>query len=84
MKPDPEKGVKCYVNAQSLGEWNQYEGKDPGLFLFRMVYVIIYDNFLIIWVRRIQTEITLSTPEAEYISISQEMRDVLPFVNLIN
>ena len=84
MKPDPEKGVKCYVNAQSLGEWNKYEGKDPGLFLFRMVYVIIYDNFLIIWVRRIQTEITLSTPEAEYISISQEMRDVLPFVNLIN
>ena len=31
-----------------------------------------------------QTEIALSTTEAEYIALSQAMRDVIPFVNIIN
>ena len=33
--------------------------------------------------RRIQTEIALSITEAEYISLSQAMRDVLPFVSIM-
>jgi len=30
------------------------------------------------WVSRLQTEIALSTTEAEYIALSQAMRDILP------
>ena len=30
-----------------------------------------------------QTEITLSTTEAEYVALSQSMRDVIPFLGLI-
>ena len=36
MKPDPEKGIKCYVGAKFAGRWNQEEVKDPGLVLPRM------------------------------------------------
>ena len=35
MKPDPENGVKFYVDADFVGGCNQEEGKDPGLFLSR-------------------------------------------------
>ena len=83
MKPDTEKEIECYVDADFAGGWNQEEDKDPGLVLSRIGYVIIYANFPIIWVIRIQIEIALITMEAEYISLSQTMRDVLPFVSLI-
>ena len=61
LKLYPEKGIKCYVGAYFEGGWNQEEGKDPGSVLSRMGYVITYAKCLIIWARRIQTEITLST-----------------------
>ena len=55
MKPDPEKGIKCYVDAGFAGGWNQEEGKDPGSVLSRTGYVITYANCPIILARRIQT-----------------------------
>ena len=44
---------------------------------------VTYDKYLVIWTSRIQIEIALSTKEAEYIALSQSMRDVLPFVSLM-
>ena len=44
MKQDPEKGIKCYVDANFAGGWNQEEGEYPTLFLFRTVYIINYTN----------------------------------------
>ena len=43
----------------------------------------MYNNCPIEWASQIQTEISLSTEEAEYISLSQAMREVLPFVSLM-
>ena len=42
-----------------------------------------YINFPIVWARRIQTEIELSTTEEGYIVIYQSIRVVLTFVGLI-
>ena len=55
MKPDPEKGVECSVDADFAGEWNQEEGKDPGSVPSRMGYIITYANSPIIWAIQIQT-----------------------------
>ena len=63
------------MDAEFFGGWNQEEVKDP--------YIISYANSPIIWVSWIQTEIGLSTKEAEIIDFSQVMRDVLPFVILM-
>jgi len=35
------------------------------------------------WLSKLQTEIALSTTEAEYIALSQAMREVIPFMNLM-
>ena len=83
MKPYIEKGIECYVDDDSVGGWSQEEGKDIGLGLSIMGYVITYANYPIIWASRIQTKIAFSTTEVEYIDISQVTRDVLPFVSLM-
>ena len=55
MKPDPEKGIELYVDADFAVRWNQEEGKDPVSFLSRTGYAITYDNRPIIWVFYLQT-----------------------------
>ena len=46
-------------------------------------YVIMYANSPILWVSRLQTEIALSTAEAEYIALSQALCDVIPLITLL-
>ena len=75
--------IECYVGADFSGGWNQEKGKYPGPFLSRTGYLITYANFPIIWAIRLQTEIALSTKEAEYIAHFQAMRGVLPFVSIM-
>ena len=43
----------------------------------------MYANCPIHWVRRLQTEIALSTAEAEYIALSQALRNVIPLITLV-
>ena len=46
-------------------------------------YVIKYAGCPITFVSKLQTECALSTREAEYIALSQAMRDVIPTVQLL-
>ena len=48
-----------------------------------MEYVITYAGCPVLWRIRLQTEISLSTTETEYISIRQAMREVIPFIALM-
>ena len=43
----------------------------------------MYTGCPILWVSRLQTEVALSTMEAEYITLSQAMHDLIPFMNLV-
>ena len=83
MKDEPEKVIECYMDTDFSGGWNQEEGKDIRLVLSIMGYVSIYANCLIIWTSRLQTEMALSRREAEFIGLSQAIRDLLPFVSLM-
>ena len=70
------------MDSDFAGGWNKEDGKQSRLVLSRTGYIITYVIFPIIWVIWLQTEIALGTMEAEYISLSKSMRDVLPFVSL--
>ena len=83
LKLDLEKGIESYVDVNFIVGWNQEEGKEPGSFLSRTGYIIIYANCPIIWASRIHPEIALSTTEAEYIYLLQAMRYALPFFSLM-
>jgi len=46
--------------------------------------VILFANCPVLWVSKLQTEVALSTTEAEYIALSQAMRDIIPMRALLS
>jgi len=38
----------------------------------------------VVWVSKLQTEVALSMTEAEYIALSQAMRDLIPLLGLLD
>jgi len=47
------------------------------------VYIVFFSGCPIVWSSRLQTEIALSTTEAEYIALSQATREVIPLMNTL-
>ena len=82
-KPDPTKGLECYVDADFAGGWSSGDHTNPECVLSRTGFVIMYAGCPITWCSKLQTEIALSTTESEYIALSQAMREVIPFMNLM-
>ena len=81
--PDVKKGVQCYVDADFAGGWDKADANNPENVLSRTGYIIFYYGCPVIWCSKLQTEIALSTAEAEYIALSQATREVIPLVNLL-
>ena len=82
-KPDKSKGLECYVDTEFAGGWSQADANNADNVLSRTGYIIMYANCPILWVSRLQTEIALSTPKAEYIALSQALQDVIPLITLL-
>jgi hypothetical protein len=83
LKPDITKGIECYVDADFAGGYHFDLNEEPISTFSRTGYVIKYLNVLLIWISKLQSEIALSTVEAEYIALSQSLRDVIPLLDLI-
>jgi hypothetical protein len=82
IKPS-KKGFECYVDASHAGDWKQLSAiDDPITARSRTGYIINFADSPILWVSKLQTEIALSTTEAEYISLSTSTRDILPILSL--
>jgi hypothetical protein len=82
-KPDATKGLECYVDADFAGGWSSGDHSNPECVLSRTGFVIMYAGCPLTWCSKLQTEIALSTTESEYIALSQAMREVIPFMNLM-
>jgi hypothetical protein len=82
-KPDTTKGLECYVDADFAGGWSQADADNAENVLLITGYIITYAGCPIHCISRLQTEITLSTAEVEYIVLSQSLRDVLPLIPLL-
>lgn len=83
MTPNKEKGIQCFVDADFAGGFSSETSEDPVSVFSRTGYVIYYYGCPLIWVSKLQSEISLSTVEAEYIALSQSMRDVIPLIDQI-
>jgi len=83
MKPNKE-GMECWVDASHASEWSHKSAADdPNTARSRMGYVITYAGCPMHWASKMQTEIALSSTEAEYIALSQSMREVIPIMWLL-
>jgi hypothetical protein len=84
FKPDPKKGSKCYCDVDFSGNWNgEFAPVDPSTAKSQSRCIIFYPGCPVSWASKLQSRIALSTTEAEYIAMSQALRDVIPIMNLL-
>ena len=83
FKPDMKKGLELYVDADFAGNWKKADHDHPENCLSRTGYLFKYNNCPIIWKSQLQTEICLSSAEAEYVAMSQALRQALPLIHLL-
>ena len=74
MKPTRGKGFEVYADADFSGGYQRGHTEDVNTAKSRSSYYIMYEGCLIYFTSKLQTEIALSTTEAEYICLSQAMR----------
>lgn len=84
FRPDPTRGLECFVDADWAGSWQHKSGNDPLSAHSRTGFVIMYAGCPIVWASKMQTLIALSTTEAEYIALSTALREVIGVMNLLN
>jgi hypothetical protein len=74
----------CYTDASFLGEWLKETAEhDPITARSRTGYLITYANCPLIWSSKLQTEITHSATEAEYVALSQSLKEVTALMLLM-
>jgi hypothetical protein len=79
-----ERPIECFADASFGGDWHQATAAyDRTTAKSRTGFVIFYCGCPIIWASKLQTEIALSTTEAEYIALSTALREVIPLMDLI-
>ena len=83
-KLDLSTGLEVYVDTDFAGLWTQETVLDPNSILSYSGFIILLFGCLLFWYSKLQTEIALSTTEAEYIAMSQALRSVIPLINLMN
>ena len=66
----------CYADADFAGAWSKIDPCDKNTVQSRSGYIVTYGDCPIIWASKVQTEIALSTTEAEFVSLSQGLREV--------
>jgi hypothetical protein len=80
---DKSKGLEVYADADFAGGWSVADSENAGNVLSRTDFIICYANCTIVWCSKLQTKITLSTAEAEYIAMSHALCETIPIKNLI-
>jgi hypothetical protein len=84
IQPDLSKAFEVWVDADFCGLWNkEIAPTDPSTARSRTAYAITYAGSLASWISRLQTEVAHSSTEAEYIALSQSLRDAIPMMRLL-
>ncbi len=84
LRPKGEESFDCWVDASHASEWSSKSAEfDPNTARSRMGYILCYAGCPMMWASKMQTEIALSSTEAEYIALSAAMREILPLMWLM-
>jgi len=82
-RPIPAGNLDMYVDADFAGAWHKEYSHLRDCVLSRTGFVILYHGCPIHWGSKLQTEIALSTTEAEYIALSTAARELIPLRRLL-
>jgi hypothetical protein len=74
----------CWVDADFVGNWDRVNADvDPSTAKSRTGYVITYAGCPIAWASKLQSDVALSTTEAEYNALSTSLREVIHLMQLV-
>jgi hypothetical protein len=82
-RPDSKKGLEVFIDADFACGWDPEDAENADNVYSCTGYVICYAGCPMFWQSKLQTEITLSTAEAEYIALLQALRETLTMTNLM-
>ena len=82
-RPDSSRRLDMYVDADFAGTWHREYTHICSSCLSRTGYIITYNGCPIHWGSKLQSEIALSTTEAEYIALSTATRELLPLRHIL-
>jgi Reverse transcriptase (RNA-dependent DNA polymerase) len=75
----------CYVDADFVGNWNRVTADvDPGTAKSRTAFIISYAGCPVSWASKLQTEVALSSTEAEYNALSESLRHVRFLMQIVD
>eukprot|EP00978_Attheya_sp_CCMP212_P007482 scaffold17327_cov67-Attheya_sp.AAC.6 len=75
LQPDANIGLEDWFDADFCGNWDRdYAIEDPTTARSRSGYVIRYCGCPVTWRSKLQTEVALSTTEAEYVALSHSLK----------
>jgi hypothetical protein len=83
LTPTQEQRVNCYVDSDLAGMFAVENSGDPISVKSRTGYVILCRGSPLLWISKLQTQIALLTMEAEYVALSQSMRDLIPIRQIL-
>ena len=83
FNPSKKLVVDCYADADFSGLWGHEDPQDPICARSRTGLVVTFAICPLLWVSKLQTEITLSTLHSEYVALSHSVRALLPLKSLI-
>ena len=78
VRPTGDLSIDCYVDANFSGLYGRDPDYAPSSAKSRTGYIITLGGCPILWKSQLQTEISLSTLEAEYSALSAAMRTLIP------
>jgi hypothetical protein len=84
LRPNNHHCLTAYVDANFAGLWHKDYAHLRETALSCTGFILCYANCPIIWTSKLQSEVALSTCEAEYIALSMCARSIIPMRTLLN
>ena len=72
-----------YADANFAGLWGHENPQEPICARSRTGFVVTFANFTLLWLSKLQTDISLSTLYSEYVALSHYVRALLTLKSLI-
>jgi hypothetical protein len=84
LPPKSTLSLDMYVDVDFAGRWHPDYAELHDSVLYRLGCIVTFCGCPITWCSKLQSEITLSTTESEYITLSTATRDLLPLRGILN
>ena len=84
VSPTNDMNLECYVDADFAGLYRRDPEDSPSSVRSRTGYILFFGGFPLIWKSNLMSEISLSTLEAEYSSLSSAVRVMIPIRSLLH